>query len=124
MRLYREALSSKPGAPPTAQSLLPAVVINDPLEILQSRGRTGPFLELPAGKASLNLLKMARPGLIFELQKAVDEARKNGVEAMRENIHVEDGGSTKLTTVRVSPFRTPIQEHNNFLTVLEPAGGP
>jgi two-component system CheB/CheR fusion protein len=99
----------------------PAVVINDQLEILQSRGRTGPFLELPAGKASLNLLKMARPGLIFELQKAIDEARKNGVETIRENIHVDDGESTKLTTVRVIPFRTPLQEHNNFLTVFEPA---
>jgi two-component system CheB/CheR fusion protein len=102
----------------------PAVVINDQLEILQSRGRTGPFLELPTGKASLNLLKMARPGLIFELQKAVDEARKSGIEAIRENIHVDDGGSTKLTTVRVIPFRSPLQEHNSFLTVFEPAAPP
>jgi two-component system CheB/CheR fusion protein len=99
----------------------PAVVINDQLEILQTRGRTGPFLELPTGKASLNLLKMARPGLIFELQKAVDEARKSGLETIRENIHVEDEGGTKLTNVRVIPFRTPVQEHNNFLTVFEPA---
>ena len=99
----------------------PAVVINDQLEILQSRGRTGPFLELPTGKASLNLLKMARPGLIFDLQKAVDEARKSGIEAIRENIHVDDGGSTKLTTVRVIPFRTPVHEQNSFLTVFEPA---
>jgi two-component system CheB/CheR fusion protein len=99
----------------------PAVVINDQLEILQTRGRTGPFLELPTGKASLNLLKMARSGLSFELQKAVDEARKSGVETIRENIHVEDEGGTKLTNVRVIPFRTPVQEHNNFLTVFEPA---
>ena len=35
----------------------PSVVINDRLEILQSRGRTGTFLELPSGKASLNLLE-------------------------------------------------------------------
>ncbi|HEX6495434.1 MAG TPA: chemotaxis protein CheB [Acidobacteriaceae bacterium] len=97
----------------------PAVVINDQLEILQSRGRTGPFLELPTGKASLNLLKMARPGLIFELQKAVDEARKSGIEVIRENIHVDAGGSTKLTTVRVIPFRNPLHEHKNFLTVFE-----
>jgi two-component system CheB/CheR fusion protein len=102
----------------------PAVVINDQLEILQSRGHTGSFLELPTGKASLNLLNMARAGLIFELQKAVDEARKSGVEAIRENVHVEDGGGTKLTTVRVIPFRTPIQERNNFLTVFEPAAEP
>lgn len=99
----------------------PAVVINNQLEIVQSRGRTGSFLELPPGKASLNLLKMARPGLLFELQSAVDEARKTGMETKRENVHVEDDDGAKLTTVRVIPFRTPVQEHNSYLTVFEPS---
>jgi two-component system, chemotaxis family, CheB/CheR fusion protein len=98
----------------------PAVVINDQLEILQSRGRTGPFLELPTGKASLNLLKMARPGLLFELQSAIDEARKNGVESKRENVHVETNGSSKRVTVRVIPFKMPVQEQHSFLVVFEP----
>ncbi|MBV8631807.1 MAG: PAS domain-containing protein [Silvibacterium sp.] len=97
----------------------PAVVINDQLEILQSRGRTGPFLELPAGKASLNLLKMARPGLLFELQSAIDEARKSGIESKREHVHVETNGSSKEVTVRVIPFKTPVQEHHSFLIVFE-----
>jgi two-component system CheB/CheR fusion protein len=97
----------------------PAVVINDQLEILQSRGRTGAFLELPTGKASLNLLKMARPGLLFELQSAIDEARKNGVEAKRENVRVESNGHSKEVTVRVIPFKTPVQDQHSFLIVFE-----
>ncbi|HZD47110.1 MAG TPA: chemotaxis protein CheB [Silvibacterium sp.] len=98
----------------------PAVVINDQLEILQSRGHTGPFLELPTGKASLNLLKMARPGLLFDLQSAVEEARKKGLESKREKIHMEANGSTKPVTVRVIPFKTPLQEQHSFLVVFEP----
>ncbi len=66
-----------------ARYVPPAVLINEHLEILQTRGRTASFLELPSGKASLNLLKMARPGLLFELQGAIDEARKQGFEAIR-----------------------------------------
>lgn len=97
----------------------PAVVINEQLEILQSRGRTGAFLELPTGKASLNLLKMARPGLLFELQSAIDEARKNGVEAKREKVHVETNGHAREVTVRVIPFKTPVQEQHSFLIVFE-----
>jgi len=97
----------------------PAVVINEQLEILQSRGRTGAFLELPTGKASLNLLKMARPGLLFELQSAIDEARKNGVESKRQNIHMEGNGDSKHVTVRVIPFKTPIHEQHSFLIVFE-----
>jgi two-component system CheB/CheR fusion protein len=67
-----------------ARYVPPAVLINQQLEILQTRGRTASFLELPPGKASLNLLKMARPGLLFELQGAIDEARKQGFEAIRQ----------------------------------------
>lgn len=97
----------------------PAVVVNDRLEILQSRGRTGTFLELPPGKASLNLLKMARPGLLFELQSAIDSARKNGVETQRENVHIEGNGNNNLIRLRVVPFKTPIQDQLSFLVVFE-----
>jgi two-component system, chemotaxis family, CheB/CheR fusion protein len=98
----------------------PAVVINDQLEILQSRGRTGPFLELAPGKASLNLLKMARSGLLFELQSAVEDARKAGVESERRTVRVETESGIRETTVRVLPFRTPIQDQNSYLVVFEP----
>jgi two-component system, chemotaxis family, CheB/CheR fusion protein len=98
----------------------PAVVVNDQLEIIQSRGRTGTFLELPPGKASLNLLKMARPGLLYELQSAIDSARKNGIEAQRENVRIEGNGKPKIITLRVVPFKTPVQEQYSFLIVFEP----
>jgi two-component system, chemotaxis family, CheB/CheR fusion protein len=98
----------------------PAVVVNDQLEILQSRGRTGNFLELAPGKASLNLLKMARPGLLFELQCVIDEAKKTGLETERRNVHVEGDGQAHMTNVRVLPFRTPIHDRNSYLIVFEP----
>ncbi len=96
-----------------------AVVVNEHLEILQSRGRTGPFLELAPGKASLNLLKMARPGLLFELQNAVEEARKAGAEVERRTVPVETESGLRETTLRVIPFRTPMQDQNNFLIIFE-----
>jgi len=101
----------------------PSVAVNDQLEIIQIKGRTGPYLELPAGKASLNLLKMARPGLLFELQNAIEEARKSGVDAVRPNIQVEGNGSTKATTIRVTPFRTPVQDKASFLVAFEAPTG-
>ena len=102
----------------------PAVVVNEHLEIIQSRGRTGPFLELAPGKASLNLLKMARSGLLFELQNAVDGARKSGLESEKRNLRVETESGFRETTVRVIPFRTPIQDQNSFLVVFEPEARP
>jgi two-component system, chemotaxis family, CheB/CheR fusion protein len=94
------------------------VLINEHLEILQTRGRTASFLELPSGKASLNLLKMARPGLLFELQGAIDEARKQGFEARRQHVRVEDE-QIKTVAIRVIPFKVPTQTQYSFLIVFE-----
>lgn len=99
----------------------PAVVINEHMEILQTRGRTGNFLELAPGKASLNLLKMARPGLLFELQGAIDEAKRTGVEVERRNLRVDIDSGQMVTNVRVLPFRSPAQEQQSYMIVFEPA---
>jgi two-component system CheB/CheR fusion protein len=101
-----------------ARYVPPAVLINEHLEILQTRGRTAAFLELPPGRASLNLLKMARPGLLFELQGAIDEARKQGFEAIRRNVRVEDE-NIGAVTIRVVPFKIPTQTQHSFLIVFE-----
>ncbi len=53
------------------------VLINAELEILQFRGATGAYLEPSAGKATLNLLKMAREGLMLPLRSALQQAKKD-----------------------------------------------
>ena len=98
----------------------PAVVVNDQLDIIQSKGHTGPFLELPAGRASLNLMKMARPGLLFELQRAIEEARKSGADAIRPNVQIESNGRTTQATIRVTPFKAPAQDRTSFVIAFEP----
>jgi two-component system CheB/CheR fusion protein len=68
-----------------------SVVINHDLEILQFRGPTSLYLQNSAGKASLNILKMANPEITFELRNAIHHAiktkqtvRKTGIEMNRE----------------------------------------
>jgi two-component system CheB/CheR fusion protein len=95
------------------------VLINHQLEILQTRGHTASFLELPPGKASLNLLKMARPGLLFELRNALEEAREKGFESLRQDVRVEEDGEGKSVTIRVIPFKIASQEEYSFLIIFE-----
>jgi two-component system CheB/CheR fusion protein len=97
----------------------PAVVVNGHMEILQTRGRTGAFLELAPGKASLNLLKMARPGLLFDLQNALEEAKRSNTEIERSNIQVDVDGTSHSTDVRVLPFHPPLQDQNGYLIIFE-----
>jgi two-component system CheB/CheR fusion protein len=95
------------------------VVVNDDLEIVQSRGRTNRYLELPTGKASLNLLKMARPGLLYELRSLVDKARKNSVPVSKENVALEEGNQTISLRLEIVPFRTPARDQRHFLVLFE-----
>jgi two-component system, chemotaxis family, CheB/CheR fusion protein len=96
-----------------------AVVVNDHLDIMQTRGHTGPYLELAPGKASLNLLKMLRPGLLFELQKALENARKNHTTVRKEGLEFENNGGVELANVEIIPFKVPPNDHQNFVIVFE-----
>jgi len=101
-----------------------AVVVNDDLEILQSRGRTNRFLELPTGRASLNLLKMARAGMLYELRGLIEQARKNAIPVSKEGISLEDGDETVTVKVEIIPFRTPARDRRHFLVLFEEKEGP
>ena len=96
-----------------------AVVVNDDLDILQSRGRTNRYLELPTGRASLNLLKMARSGLLYELHALIDKARKNSVPIAKDGVVIEDGNETTSVKLEVIPFRTPARDQRHFLVLFE-----
>ena len=100
-----------------------AVVVTDNLEILQSRGKTSRFLELPTGKASLNLLKMARPGLLFELRTLLEKARQSSIPVSKDNVTVEDGGSRFSVKLEVIPFRAPARDQRHFLVLFEEIAG-
>src|SRR6185437_12089750 len=55
----------------------PAAIVDSNLQVVQFRGHTGSFLEPAPGDASLNLLKMAREGLLYGLRTALHAARKS-----------------------------------------------
>jgi two-component system, chemotaxis family, CheB/CheR fusion protein len=101
-----------------------AVVVNDELEILQSRGRTNRYLELPTGRASLNLLKMARPGLLYEMRALIESARKSGIPAIKEGVVLEDTNGGTAVRLEVIPFRTPARDQRHFLVLFEETERP
>ena len=107
-----------------AQYAPPSVVVNEQLDIIQTKGHTGPYLELPTGRATLNLLKMARPGLLYELQNAIGETNKSGVKTTRSNVPVEGPEGISMANIQVTPFKTPVQDKFSFLITFDPASSP
>ena len=52
------------------------VVVDDDLEVLEIRGKASPFLTLPAGKVSFNLLKLIPDtGLFLEVEKLIQQVQ-------------------------------------------------
>jgi two-component system CheB/CheR fusion protein len=95
------------------------VVVNNDLDIVQSRGQTGPFLELAPGLASLNLYKMAREGLLLPLRDAVEEVRTRGRAARRNGVRVKANGKLRTVNVAVTPFSVVGGPQAYFLILFE-----
>lgn len=69
----------------------PGVIINEDLEILQFRGRTGPYLDPAPGVASLNVLKVARMELHIELERAIRHAFARQQRVTSEVMYLDEG---------------------------------
>jgi two-component system CheB/CheR fusion protein len=100
----------------------PGVVVNEQMDIVQFRGSTGAWLEPSPGKPSLNVLKMAREGLAFELRNALHKAKANNLAEVKENIPVQALGKQQLVTVEVVPLPNTVEPY--YLILFKEAPGP
>lgn len=80
----------------------PGVLIDGELEILQFWGDTSPFLTPLPGKASFNILRMARPGLLVALRSAVQQARNQDIPVKQEGLRLQYEGGTREVCLEVA----------------------
>ena len=80
------------------------VVVNANMEIVQFRGKTGPYLEATPGAASLDLFKMAREGLLSALRQAVHRVVKSGGLVKAEGLRVTTNGVIREVSLEVIPI--------------------
>jgi two-component system CheB/CheR fusion protein len=95
----------------------PGVVVNDRLEVVQFRGRTGPFLEQPVGEPQSQLLKMARAGLAAPLRIALAEVRRSSAPVRKENVQIE--GSGQVCNLVVLPLKANDGGDGAFVVLFE-----
>lgn len=93
----------------------PGVVVNEQMDIVQFRGLTGDWLEPSPGKPSLNILKMAREGLAFELRNLLHKVRAGNKSLTKENIPVQTPGKQRLVTVEVIPLLHTVEPYSLIL---------
>ena len=66
------------------------IVVNERMEILQSRGHTSPFLEMRQGTAALQLGRMARDAIAPAVTAALRRAIEHEVPVQVQGLRVSD----------------------------------
>jgi two-component system CheB/CheR fusion protein len=89
----------------------PGVIINNEFDIVQFRGATGTWLEASSGKPTLNVLKMIREGLAFELRNALTKVKHSKEAIVKENISIQFMGVERLVTLEVIPLLNTVELH-------------
>lgn len=95
------------------------VVVNDAFEIVQFRGHTAPYLEPAPGEASLNLLRMAREGLLLALRNTIQRAKATRGPVRREGIAVQSNGRLRVLTIEVIPLQVASPNEHYFLVLFQ-----
>jgi len=102
----------------------PGVVVNEDMEIVQIRGMTGDWLEPSPGKPSLNVLKMVRQGLAFELRNALHKAKTDNQPSAKEGIPLLSREKQQLVTIEVIPLLNTVERYYLVLFRDTLAGDP
>ncbi len=98
------------------------VLVNAGLEILQFRGPTSRYLAPAPGRASFNLLKMAREGLLLPLRTALNKARKENQRVRQENVQIDQNGHSTIANIEVIPLKN--LKERCYLILFEPNEHP
>jgi two-component system, chemotaxis family, CheB/CheR fusion protein len=94
----------------------PSVVINHQMEIVQFRGTTDLFLTHPKGKATFNILKMARPEIAFELRNTISKVIKTKNRIRKSGIELKINSEVRIVSFEIVPLK--IEWNEPLLLIL------
>ena len=98
------------------------VIVNTEGDLLQSSGRTGKYLELPAGAPDTNLFSMARTGLRLELRTTLHTAIASGRGTVQRKVSIGTNGGRQEIDLYVQPLRFGSPPETFYLIIFRDIG--
>ena len=86
------------------------------MEIQQFRGSTDIYLTHSPGKATFNILKMARPEIAFDLRNAISKAIKTKQNVRKSGIEMKLKAAMRIVSLEVVPLK--IESEEPLLLIL------
>ena len=100
------------------------VLIDKRYDALFLRGPVERYLELPKGPVSMNLLKIARPGIPVKLPAALKKAEEEKVPVTLPRVPVKQNGEMKTVDVTIRPLGEKDETSGLMVVVFEESPPP
>jgi two-component system CheB/CheR fusion protein len=98
----------------------PSVLINADLDVVHLSEHAGRFLEMTGGEPTRQVLRLAHPGLRFELRGAIYGARQPGSTGNDTRIvRFDDNGRTRVVEIRVRTVELPEVGRGSMLLLFD-----
>jgi two-component system CheB/CheR fusion protein len=95
----------------------PCCVVNDKGDILYIHGKTGKYLEPASGKATLNIIEMAREGIRIEIRTGLRKAAAQKKDVVYEGLQVKSNGGFKTLNLEIRYIAKP-ERLEGLMTVV------
>ena len=95
------------------------VVIDDELNILQVRGQTAPFVELPPGAVSWNLLRLLRVEVAGQIKDRLERAVRDNVPVSISPVTLHDSAGPRRIQVDILPISSAFARAHCFLVLFQ-----
>jgi two-component system CheB/CheR fusion protein len=101
-----------------------SIVVNQEMEIVQFRGKIGPYLEPATGHPTFSLSKMAREDLQVDLRDALSRAKKENRPVRKEGLRIAVNGGTRDVDLEVIPLRGQSAAERLYIIAFQDAARP
>lgn len=97
----------------------PGLIVDDRMNVVQSRGQTAPFLDITPGAVTWNLLRVLREGLVTEVRNAVQRAVNENVPASSIATLVDEQNGEQQIQIDVLPITSASSRPRCFLILFQ-----
>ncbi|UWZ86939.1 CheR family methyltransferase [Occallatibacter riparius] len=97
----------------------PGLIIDDRMNVLQSRGQTSSFLDITPGAVSWNLLRVLKDGLVNDVRTAAQRAIRDNVPASTQVTLIDEQKGEQQIEIDVLPITSASTRPRSFLILFQ-----
>ena len=99
----------------------PGLIVDEEMNVLQSRGDTTPFIDLSSGPVSWNLTRVLRESIAFTVKSAVERAIAENIPVSLGSVKIRREQTDQFIRVEVLPIGSINHTSRSFLVLFENA---